>query len=151
MASTVVSHVIIFIAVLTIASGLMVAMKNFADETEGAFTSKSDKYNEYMMTSIEIDVVHYDNTTNVTHIYARNTGRTSLDIDQIDVYIDGMRIARNASNRSIVPDTEVVSTGIWDPRELLHIEAESDLDDTIEHEAIIITGNSYRESETFSI
>ena len=49
--STVITHVILFIAVLSIASGLLIVIKNYADETEGTFKQKSDEYNKIIKTT----------------------------------------------------------------------------------------------------
>jgi len=153
MASTVVTHVIIFIAVLSIASGLMVAIKNYADKTEGSFKQKSDEYSKIIKTHITIDVIHYENSTNTTWIYIRNTGQTDMKPSQIDVYIDGARFPRNVGNRTIEvsADTDAVDTGIWNPKEQLLIKAFRFMNNTISHEVIITTPYSVRDSDTFSI
>ena len=153
MAVTVVTHVIMFIAVLGIASGLLVAIKNYADETEGTFSEKSDSYNQIIKTDINIDLVHYNNNTNTTHVYVRNTGSTKMDRGKVDIYIDGVYVPRNSSNRTVevASDTEVVSPGVWDPRELLHIQVPRKLSDEVEHEVIVVTPYTVRATDTFSI
>ena len=40
--STVVTHLILFIAVLGIATGLIITVKNYIDQTEGTFKEKSN-------------------------------------------------------------------------------------------------------------
>jgi len=98
-ASTIITHLILFIAVLGIASGLLIVIKNYADQTEGTFTQKSDEYNKVIQTNIKIEVISYKNATNTTWVYIRNTGKTSMKPSNIDIYIDGMRFPRNASSR----------------------------------------------------
>jgi len=151
--STVITHVILFIAVLGIASGLLIAIKNYADETEGTFKQKSDEYNKIIKTSIKIEVISYNNASNTTWIYVRNTGQTVMKPSQIDVYIDGLRFPRNDSNRTIEisSDTELENYGFWDPKEQILIKAFSYLDDTVSHEVIVTTPYSVRDSDTFSI
>ena len=151
--STVMTHVILFIAVLSITSGLLVAIKNYADETEGTFSIKSEEYNKVIRTDINIELVYHNNETNITYVYVRNTGQTNMKIDQIDIYIDGLRFPRNDSNRTIgvEPDTEIINTGAWDPKEQLLIKADRYLDNTVSHEVVVATPYSVRDTESFSI
>jgi archaellum component FlaF (FlaF/FlaG flagellin family) len=151
--STVITHVILFIAVLSIASGLLIAIKNYADEAEGTFNEKSNEYQNQIKTNLDIDVVDYNNVTNTTTIYVRNTGRTILKPSTMDVYIDGIRIPRNASNRTIgvTSDTDSVNSGNWDPKEILQICVFMYLNSSITHEVIVSTPYAVRETETFSI
>jgi archaellum component FlaF (FlaF/FlaG flagellin family) len=151
--STVITHVILFIAVLSIASGLLVVIKNYADQTEGTFVQKANEYDKNIKTGIHIETLSYDNVTNTTLVYIRNTGQTSMDPVQIDVYIDGYRFSRDSSNRSVTveADTEVVSTGIWDPREVLFIRATRDLNRDIIHEVKVLTPYTVSDTESYSI
>jgi len=151
MAGTAVTHLIIFIAALGIATGLIIALNNYANETQGAVGTQTDRYNDFILTSISIDVVSYDNETNITHVYVRNTGEKKLKPALVDVYMDGVRISDSMSNRSIVPDTEMLETGIWNTKEVLHIEVKQFLNSTKEHEVRVITDNSFQDSETFSV
>ncbi len=152
-ASTVVTQTILFIAVLTIATGLIIGIKNFSDKTESSLNTQSNAYNELIKTDISIDVVHYDNTTNITTIYARNTGKTKIDPEKVDVWIDGIRIARNTSirNISVEPDTDRINKGIWDSKEILKITIRKDLNKDEIHEAIVMTPNSVKDSDVFSV
>jgi archaellum component FlaF (FlaF/FlaG flagellin family) len=151
--STVVTHVILFIAVLSIASGLLVVIKNYADQTEGTFITKANEYDKVIRTSIKIDVLSYNNVTKATTIYIRNTGQSDMQPSQIDVYIDGVRFPRNDLNRTILvtPDTDINDAGIWNPKEELEIEAFQELSPGITHNIIVTTPYNVRDTETISI
>jgi len=153
MASTAITHVILFIAVLGIASGLLVAIKNYSDKTEGTFKEKSDDYNKIIKTNIKIEVIHYNNVSNVTSIYVRNTGKTNMYTKDMDVYIDGLRAPRNDTNRTIeiLTDTEVTNPGVWDPKEQILIKVNRTLNKDIGHEVIVTTPYTVRDSDSFSI
>jgi len=151
-ASTVVTQVILFIAVLGIASSMIVAIKHYTDETEAVFNEKSDKHNQMLQTSINIDVIRYNNATNLTYIYVKNIGSTSMDTDKIDVYIDGTRMPKDGNlSVGVVSDTEITNTGKWDPKELLLIVANKSLDKDISHDVIVVTPYSIQDTDTFSI
>ncbi len=152
-ASTIIAHIILFIAVLGIASGLVVVIKNYADQTEGVFKDKSNDYDQIIKTSIKIEVISYQNQTDTTWIYVSNTGQTSMKPSEVDVYIDGFRFPRNDTNRSIqvLSDTNTVNKGLWDPKEQILIKAYRHLDDTSTHEVVVTTPYSVRDKDTFSV
>jgi archaellum component FlaF (FlaF/FlaG flagellin family) len=151
--STVVTHLILFIAVLGIATGLIITVKNYIDQTEGTFKEKSNDNDLIIKTNIKIEVISYNNNTNTTWIYVRNTGQSAMKPAQIDMYIDGIRLYRDNTNRTIelLLDTDLINVGIWDPKEQLLIKAFKFLNNTITHEVIIATPYSVSDSETFSI
>ncbi|MGM5482028.1 MAG: hypothetical protein ACQESF_01060 [Nanobdellota archaeon] len=152
-ASTVVTHMILFIAVLGIASGLLIGLKNFSDNAESSFKSQSDAFNNQMKTSFEIEVVHYNNNTETTHIYVRNTGETKHKPEDIDVYIDGIRFPRNETNRTIkiIDDTEVIEKGIWNNKEKILIKAKRKLSDDKTHKVVMTSPYEGKVTDTFSI
>lgn len=152
-ASTVVSQLIMFIAVLSIATGLIFGIKSFTDNAELAAQEKGKALNMQIKTAYEIEHVYYNNNTEVTSIYLRNTGETMISPDQVDVYIDGIRIPRNSTNRTItiLTDTETVNPDIWDPKEKIHIQVFMALSNTITHEILVTTPYSGSEKETFSV
>jgi archaellum component FlaF (FlaF/FlaG flagellin family) len=151
--STVVTQMILFIAVLSIATGLVITVKNYADQSESTFKQKSNDNDLVIKTNIKIEVISYNNNTNTTWVYVRNTGQTQMRPEQIDIYIDGERLYRDETNRTIelLSDTDNVNVGIWDQKEQLLIKAFKFLNNTITHEVIITTPYSVRDSETFSI
>jgi len=150
--STVTTHVILFIAAISIATGLLFGMKNFSDNAESTFKMKSDEYNNKIKTGIRIEVISHNNWTNTTNIYVKNTGQTKLDPAKFDIYIDGVRIPRNASNRTIevIPDTDNVNIGILDPKEAVHIQVFGYLNKDITHEVTVTTQYETRDSDFFS-
>jgi archaellum component FlaF (FlaF/FlaG flagellin family) len=150
--STVTTHVILFVAAIGIATGLLFGIKNFSDNAESTFKMKSDDYSNKIKTSIQIEVVHYDNVTNTTSIYVKNTGQTMLKPEQIDVYIDGVRLSRNDGNRTIeiMSDTDSINAGIFDPKEEILILVPGSLDVNKTHEVIITTQYETKDTEVFS-
>lgn len=153
MASDVITQAIMFIAVLSIAAGLLVAFKNYSDETESVFIEKGDKYNQIMQTDIMIDSLHYNNATSTLSIYVRNTGKTVMKTGEVDVYIDNIRLPRLASNRTmeVTADTDNVNIGLWDPKEILLIRAYVTLNNTVSHTAMVMSPYEIRDTEIFSI
>jgi archaellum component FlaG (FlaF/FlaG flagellin family) len=152
-ADTIATHLILFIAVIAIATGLLIGIKSFTDNAEVSIKEKGNALNKQIATSFAIEVINYDNIKNETIIYSRNTGTTNMKIEEIDVYLNGIRIPRNISNRTItiIEDTERFNTlDIWDSNEILMIIINKKLEQNSIHELIITTPYNVRISETFS-
>ncbi len=153
-ASTAVTHMILFIAVLGIVTGLVVGLKSFSDNAQSSMQSQSKSFRDIMDTSFNIEVVYHDISTDTTKIYVRNTGEKSHRLESVDVYINGVRIPRNEDNRTIeiLEDTERFNKGegIWDKNEKLFIRVFMQLDSDRKHEVVVTTPHEGREREEFS-
>jgi archaellum component FlaG (FlaF/FlaG flagellin family) len=141
-----------FIAAIGIATGLLFGIKNFSDSAESNFVVKKNDFDNKILTALQIEMLHFDNMTNVTSIYIKNTGRTMLDPTRMDVYIDGVRIPRNDTERtiSVLPDTDTINSGILDPKETAQIMVFGYLDETMTHEVTVTTQYETKDSEVFS-
>ena len=150
--STVASHAIMFIAVMTMATSLVVVFKGYVDTTSSAIITQQKFMADQLKTDISISHINYDNTTNKTYVYLKNTGKTKLDIDYVDIYIDSERIPRNGLNRSIqvLADTEITNTGTWDPKEDIEIIVNKTIDVNETHTVIITSSYEGKDTDTFS-
>ena len=151
--SGVVSQLIMFIAVLFVATGLVIVFKGFMDSTTSSIVIQQNRVSDQLETDITIEVIDYDNTTATTTVYAKNTGKTKLKIDLVDIYIDEERFPRNDSNRTItvLSDTEIINLGIWDPKEVIKIQAFRNLTTDKSYDVTILTQNGIKDSDEFSI
>lgn len=151
MAASVMTQVIMFIAALSITTGLIIALKSTADETEYAMGLQKDRQTKVIQTSIHIDLVHFDNETNTTHVYVRNTGQSQMRPSDVMFFIDGALEIGNKTNITVVADTDTVNIDVWDPKELLYIVVKEDLEPSETHEVSVVTPYTVSDSETFSI
>lgn len=122
--STLSSHVIMFIAVLSISTLVVAVFNSNMDETASSISSQQNWMSKQIKTDITIEVIDYiDRSENQTYVYLENTGSTILDLSYIDVFVGGKRIDRNEQNRkiSVLEDTEINNPGRWDPKEELEI------------------------------
>jgi len=107
-----------------------------------------------MRTSIVIDMLNYDNSTNphTLSAYVRNTGRTIISLDTIDVYLDKDRIPRNISNRTVdvLSDTDTINVGKWDPKEIVLIQIFRNISQGLTHSFDIMLENGISDKEEFS-
>ena len=147
------SQIIMFIAVITVATGLVVAFNSSVTEASNSMRIRTDSLSLTMRTDVTIDMVSYEDATNTTFVYVRNTGRTMLDINQTDIYLNGLRVPRNSTYRTIeiLEDTDVINPGIWDPTEQVLIKIFQELNNTSTHEVTVTTEYNTKDTEKFSI
>ncbi|MBN2567599.1 hypothetical protein JXB02_05975 [Candidatus Woesearchaeota archaeon] len=150
--SSVTAHLIMFIAVMGLATGLVATFKNYVDSNNDAMSAQWTYMSNNIKTDITISNSGYDNVTNLTTVYAQNTGKTQLDPDYVDVYIDDLFIPRDTSNRTIqiVPSTDTSNPGVWDPKEILEIVVNGSLADG-SHTVDVATQYGVADTDTFSV
>jgi len=150
--SNVASNLIMFIGVLVVSTALVGIFNNYVDKTSDALIKQQDTITNQLRTSIEIEVINYDNNTNTTTADVENTGSTILKISDVDVFIDGTRIPRNTTNRTIevLSDTDTVNVGKWDPKESIKIAINKSLAENLTYKLIVTTAYSGLDMEEFS-
>ena len=83
-----VSTLILFIAVVGISVGIVVAMKNYAIETHESLKIRNEIVNYQLKTSIDITNMYYNTTTNQVVIYVKNIGETKLVTQDFDLFVN---------------------------------------------------------------
>lgn len=147
------SQVIMFIAVVTVTSFLVVAFNGYISETSSSITMKNDYLVNQIKSDISIDVVSHNAVSDTTFVYVKNTGKISLKLDDTDIYFNGLRVPRNDTNRTIeiLSDTDTINTGIWDPKEEVLIKVYQSLSGTESHKVIVAAQYDIKDLEEFSI
>lgn len=147
------SQVIMFIAVVTVTSILVVVFNGYITDTSNSITIKNDFLVNQLKSDISIDVVSYDSGINTTSVYVKNTGKVALKVNDTDIYLNGLRIPRNDTNRTIevLVDTDSVNPGIWDPKEEVLIQVFQKLNSSFSHDVIVSTQYDAKDTEEFSI
>ncbi len=155
MASNVVTHLILFIAVLGIATGVVVSFKSFSDDAQTSMDARSKAFQDKLKTSFTIEVVHHDDEKNITRIYARNTGEKSHRIEDIGVYINSVRIPQREENMTIkiLEDTIKANEGedIWDKGEKIYVNVQKPLEEGAVHKILLTTPHEGRETKEISV
>ena len=114
------TQIILFIAVIGLATGVVAGMKVHVDKTASSMALQQSRISDKIETDITIEIVSYETgTPNQVVAYIKNTGNKVLDINKTDAYLDDLRVPRLAVNRSIevIADTDTTNTGYWDPGE----------------------------------
>ncbi len=116
---TLAANIIVFIAILMLASGLIIVMNVYVQETRESLTDQKNRLVEEIRTDITIQSVHYNNSE-IT-LYVINSGKTNLPLTTIDIFLEGRRVPRNERTIEIEPDTLIGSANSWDPREIIKV------------------------------
>ncbi len=83
------STLIMFIAVMSITTGLVVAFSNYMSKTQGSFTFQNELTSNKLRTSIGVTNVYYNDTSNNLYVYVKNVGETKLITSNFDIFVDG--------------------------------------------------------------
>ncbi|MGM5485356.1 MAG: hypothetical protein ACQEP1_05805 [Nanobdellota archaeon] len=140
--SAVSSHLIMFIAVISISTLVVAVFNDNIDATASSIETQQNWLSNQLKTDITIELVNYvDRAENQTTVYVENTGSTIIDTSYVDIYLSGERIERNNESRKVevLPDTEVANEGLWDPKEQLRIIVNKTLDDNTTYD-VLVTG-----------
>ncbi len=83
-----VSTLIMFIAVVSITTGLVIAFFNYTQNTQHSFDMQNKLTNNKLKTSITVTNVHYDELSLSLRVYVKNIGQTNLDTSKFDVFFN---------------------------------------------------------------
>jgi flagellar protein FlaG len=94
-AETAITHMIFFIAAVILAMGVVSVLSVNVQSISGATTAGSKIMSDQLRTDITIindpNEIPYINNENYT-FYVKNTGRSELNIDYVNVILDGVLI-----------------------------------------------------------
>jgi len=150
--SSIGGFIILFFALIIIASSFMIIQGRLVDSTTLTFDTQQQKLATEMQTKIDIINISFDNTTapDTTTLNIKNTGHNKINIEFIDIFIDNIKIPRYDSNRTInfAPDSLTINPLHWDQDETIIIEVYLDLQN-VTHIATASTEYGIIDSATF--
>lgn len=149
--SGIVSTMIMFIAVVAMSITVVGAFKSLIDDTSSSIQIQGNALSDQLKTDLFFDEISYSNITDITTVNIKNTGKTKLQTDKVDIYLDGLFIDRNESNRTIniQTSTDLKNPGIWDPGEIVQIKIFKVLEDG-DHTLTVSTQYSTKAEDIFS-
>jgi archaellum component FlaF (FlaF/FlaG flagellin family) len=144
---------ILFISVLTASSFLAFALNNYVSEASSSIGTKQEYMNNQLRTDITIENVVYNSTGNNVRVFVRNTGESVMKVGHLSAYIANEWMNNNTNEVAIhvVSDSDTVNVGVWDPKEIIRIDANQSLASGITHKAIIITPYGIKDEYEFSV
>jgi len=88
-----VSTLIMFIAVISVTTGLVIVFKNYVASTQDSFSVQNELTSNKLRSSITISNIYYNDSSNMTYIYVKNVGETKLSPELFDLYVDNAYIS----------------------------------------------------------
>lgn len=82
-----ISTLILFIAVISISVGIVIAFQQFVTQTQVGLENQQDILSSKLNTQYIISNVIYDSSLNITTLYIKNTGNTQLDVNSLSFFI----------------------------------------------------------------
>jgi flagellar protein FlaG len=145
MASVSVSHLILFIASMIIAAGVAGVFTTSVEDLSNAIDERGVEISDNVRTSIDIisdsgsDNI-YDDATNTTTIYVKNTGSQRLTPvpRQIDILVNGTFKTSGDLNITVLSDG---NPDTWDTNEVIEIQIDGNLDVGDHRVLIIVNGD----------
>jgi archaellum component FlaF (FlaF/FlaG flagellin family) len=141
--------IIMFIAVMLMATGAIVSIRAQIDKTQSSMQTQADFLNNQIKTNVQITQVNY--SAGETTLYAINNGKTILQIAKVDVFLDAEFVPRNDTNRTIALEasTDITNPGLWDPDEVLKVIINKVINSG-QHRVIMTTQYGTKDEELFS-
>ncbi len=134
--STTAMHIILFIASVLIALGVVVSVSTSADSFRQGIWERSVDFSEKYRTDIKI--AHVDTSSATTKIYVINTGSTSMYENDTSLIIDNAWMTLGANYTVTIVDRDTnIDNNLWDPLEIIEISYTPSLG-TGRHEAVVI-------------
>lgn len=83
------STLIMFIAIIGVTTGMVMAFQNFFLQTQDSLNFQQKQTNEKLKTFVTITNTYYDGPGTSLRVFVKNTGSTNLNSKYMDVYVDG--------------------------------------------------------------
>ena len=148
-AETAITHMIFFIAAVILAMGVVSVLSTNVQSISGATTVGSKVMSDQLRTDITIindpNEVPYINNENYT-FYVKNTGRSELNIDFVNVILDGILIQSNNQ------DVAVLDGGaVWRSGDVLGVNVTTSQLSSGDHSVRVVSENGKSDSMNFIV
>ena len=148
-AETAITHMIFFIAAVVLAMGVVSVLSTNVQSISGATTVGSKVMSDQLRTDITIindpNEVPYINNENYT-FYVKNTGRSELNIDFVNVILDGILIQSNNQ------DVAVLDGGaVWRSGDVLGVNVTTSQLSSGDHSVRVVSENGKSDSMNFIV
>ena len=87
---SVVSTLIMFIAIVGVSTGLVIAFKGFMLDTQSSMRIQNDITNKQLQSAISISNIVYNSSNNKLYVYVKNIGTITHTPKLYDVFLDDL-------------------------------------------------------------
>ena len=144
--STTYANIILFVLILTIIYVLMSEFSDYFTKTTPEVKYQGKYLKERLDTSILLSSVTTDG--NDVILYVINDGKTTLDVNCTDLYVDREWIKPSDIDERLLLNT-TFDPGLWNPEEWVRVTTTYPTDDGQAHEAKLVTCNGVSDSMIF--
>ena len=147
------SSLIMFIAVMSLTTGVVIGLKQHFDSTSSAINMEQKRVSKELKTDVTIEVTNYKSGQNKLDVYVKNTGNTRLNVNKTDIFLNNIRIPRANVNRSIqvTSDSDNINSGDWDNSEVILITLNTTLASSETHTISVATEFGVKDTLEFSV
>lgn len=85
---SVVSTLIMFIAIVGVTTGIVISFENYVSEAQSSFSSQNELASNKLKTAVSIINTDYNSSSNVLYVYVKNIGESKLRPQNFDVFLD---------------------------------------------------------------
>jgi archaellum component FlaG (FlaF/FlaG flagellin family) len=85
---SVVSTLIMFIAIVGVTTGMVIAFQNYISKTQSSFSSQNELTSNKLKTALSITNEYYNATSTNLTVFVKNIGETQLPIKNFDVFVN---------------------------------------------------------------
>ncbi|MDO9517084.1 MAG: flagellar protein G [Methanosarcinaceae archaeon] len=146
-AETAITHMIFFIAAVILAMGVVSVLSTNVQSISGATLAGSKVMSDQLRTDITIindpNEVPYINNESYM-FYVKNTGRSELNIDYVNVILDGILIQSN--NQAV---TILEGGAVWRPGDVLGINVTINQLSSGDHSVRVVSENGKSDAMNF--
>lgn len=119
---TIFVQIIFFILFFIALLGFFTVSKAIAIENKNSIAMREEMTMNKIKSEVSIDSISYNSPSTKIVMVVNNTGKIKLDTDEIDIYVDGSRIPRDQTNRTIqILPQDFLNPNLWDPDESIEI------------------------------
>ncbi len=144
--STTYANMVLFVFILSILYFLMGVYGDYLGDTSPEVKAQADRVRGRLDTTILLSSATTDG--NDVIMYVLNSGKTTLDPNCTDFYIDREWIPRSSIDELRILNTSF-DPGLWNPDETLRMQTQYDTDDGQPHEAKVVACNGAMDSRIF--
>lgn len=143
----VVGTLIMFIAVVSVATGLVISFKGYISETQSSLAFQNEVAVNKLKTSISITHMYFNSTDDQLYVYVKNIGETKLRPQNFDLFVDGAYYRNFTHYYANDIETEMV---LFNPQETMVIIQNLTMTSGT-HEVRVITEHGVGTEDSFNI
>jgi archaellum component FlaF (FlaF/FlaG flagellin family) len=121
--SNIISQVVLFMSILFTIVVLSIVYKTYITTTNLSVQTQQQNFVDRIDTAFSIISTDYNSSSSEITLELKNKGSTTLKPEDIDIFVDAVRVSREPASRTItiIASTNIVNENLWDSGESVEI------------------------------